>query len=66
MTVYQNTDENTYIYNQKVIWLNALPNNIKDGLDMGRYALPFESILHVEFKHFQRWTASEALERVRV
>ena len=58
MKVYQITDKNTCIYNQKVIWLNALPNNIKDGLDMGRYVLPIESILHVEFKHFQRWTPS--------
>ena len=32
MKVYQNTDGNTWIYNQKVIWLNAHPNNIKDGL----------------------------------
>ncbi len=54
MKVYQNTDENTCIYVQKVICLHVLSKNIKDGLDMGRYDCVSLSDLHVEFTHFQR------------
>ena len=54
MKVYQNTDENTCIYDQKVICLHVLSKNIKDGLDMGRYDCVSLSDLHVEFTHFQR------------
>ena len=53
MKVYQNTDENTCIYDQKVICLHVLSKNIKDGLDMGRYDCVSLSDLHVEFTHFQ-------------
>ena len=55
MKVYQNTDENTCTYDQKVICLHVLSKNIKDGLDMGRYDCVSLSDLHVEFTHFQRF-----------